>query len=63
MLEETPDRNPAAPYARLLALAAQRQHPRSADEWVHAWHDREGYWTQRRTPGHWLQRSQTRPAR
>ena len=36
---------------------------RSTYEWAHAWHEREGYWTQLRTLGHWLQRSETAPNR
>ena len=48
-----------APYARLLALAARKLDKRSTYEWAHAWHDREGYWTQLRTIGHWVQRSQS----
>ena len=64
MLEESLDPNPdPAPYARLLALAAQTLDQRSTYEWAHAWHEREGYWTQLRTLGHWLKRSETAPTR
>jgi hypothetical protein len=60
MLEESLNPNPdPVPYARLLALAAQKLDKRSTYEWAHAWHDREGYWTQLRTLGHWLQRLQS----